>query len=140
MYMFLDRVKVHLGFSSLSLFDFIVWLGCKWGEGGVFCVSLFFFGLRCLVYIMYTFMRPSLDAFSTIAFTYKKKWLRPIPGLARFNTANLQISISSCQPKYLSTHFLHGLRSSKQAHLTLLWKVQNICWQKIHDYMCPTQI
>ena len=29
MYMFLDWVRVHIGFSLLSLFDFIDCLGCK---------------------------------------------------------------------------------------------------------------
>ena len=70
--MFLDWVKVHVGFTSLSFFDFIDWLGCKWGEGVVFCVSLFFFGLRCRAYIVYTFGRPSLGTFNTTAFTYQK--------------------------------------------------------------------
>ena len=36
MYMFLEWVRVHLGSSTLSLFDFINWWGCKRGEGVVF--------------------------------------------------------------------------------------------------------
>ena len=49
--MFLEWFKVHLGFSTLSLFDFIDWLGCKWDEGVVFVNPSPFFGL---VYIVYT--------------------------------------------------------------------------------------
>ena len=51
MRMVLEWVRVHLGSSTLFLFDFIGWLDCKWGEGVVFCESLSFFSL---VYIMYT--------------------------------------------------------------------------------------
>ena len=73
--MFLESVKVLLGFSFLSLFGFIVWLGCRWDGGVVLCVSLFIFGFRCLLYIMYTFVRPLLGAFNTIAFIHQKKYL-----------------------------------------------------------------
>ena len=48
---FLSGVGVRLGSSSLSLFDFIDWLGYKGGKSVVFCVSLAFFGL---VYIVNT--------------------------------------------------------------------------------------
>ena len=68
-HMFLEWDKVHLSYSLLSLFEFIDWLGCKWGEGVVFCLSLPFFGH---VYIMYTFV-CFFGAFNTIAFTYQKK-------------------------------------------------------------------
>ena len=43
-YLMLLRVHVFgVGRGTLSLFDFIDWLGCKWGEAVVFCESLTFF-------------------------------------------------------------------------------------------------
>ena len=55
MYMFLEWIKVHLGSSTLSIFDFIDWLDYKWGEGVVFLCIPPFFGLVYIVYTLGTF-------------------------------------------------------------------------------------
>ena len=39
MYMFLEWVSVHLGSSTLFLFDFIDWLDYKWSKGVFFFVN-----------------------------------------------------------------------------------------------------
>ena len=65
MYMFLDWVKVNLGFTLFPLFDFI--FGWVVNEARVFCVSLVFSGLGCpCLLLVYYFAPPPPGAFNTI--------------------------------------------------------------------------
>ena len=58
-YMFMNWVKMHKGGSSLFMFDFIVWPGCKVRVLFI-CVPLCFLGLWCPIHTVYIFVHPIL--------------------------------------------------------------------------------
>ena len=63
---------MHLGFSLSSLFDLMYRRVVSEAQVVSFVYPSSFFGPRCIVYIIYNFVFPSLGAFSTIAFSYRK--------------------------------------------------------------------
>ena len=55
LYLFLDWIKLYIEDESMSLLDFVDWLGSPKGVVAYFCVFAPF-GFCCFVYIMYTFL------------------------------------------------------------------------------------
>ena len=67
LYIFWDWIRLYIGDGTISLLEFVDWLGSPYGAV-VFCVFAPY-GFCCFVYIVYTFLIQ-------FPFTYKKKGTR----------------------------------------------------------------